>query len=549
MKFFLTFFVFCNIAFAQKLTTLLEVSQLPPLSDEALAAATIVIFNENDVESTALAGFYAEKRSIPKTNLIGVKCTAKDEINRAEYDQLIAEPIREALILRKLWVKKKEPDESGGVRESKVRFAVVMKGMPLKIAASGPYLGDEPKGQPEVIAHNEASLDSELAVLGLWTRTISGALANPYWRARERITSIPLQSQLLVCRLDAQKAETVRRMIDDSLLAEKNGLRGLVYVDGRGITKGGLSLGDTWLNGVANDARKNGLPVIQDVGADVFPSSYPMRHTALYFGWYTENIAGALAHPDFRFVPGAVAVHLHSFSASSLQEAGRWWCGPLLEAGAAATIGNVYEPYLGLTANLDVFEQRLREGFTFAEASYMSQRFLSWMTTFIGDPLYRPFKFLSEGQGYEPSNEWDAYRAGVRNWLDLGRPSGEENLNASARRLSSGVIYEGLGLLLLAANDAKAASGTFAMARSAYISPGDKIRVAIHEAGAIQLSQGKDQALEFINRQIAVFSNHSTVEILKLMQQALSPQKEPSSEKTPDKKSGGGGAKKAKKPR
>lgn len=548
MKFFLTLLFICSAAFGQKLTPLLEVSELPPLSDADLAAATLVIFNENDVESTALAGFYAEKRSIPAVNLVGVKCVAKEEVNRAEYDQLIAEPIREMLVARKLWVKKKEPDDAGGVKETKVRFAVVMKGVPLKIAATGPYAGDDPKGQPEIIAHNEASVDSELAVLGLWTRTISGALANPYWRGRERITSLPLQSQLLVCRLDAPQASTVRRMIEDSLFAEQNGLRGFVYVDGRGITKGGLALGDTWMSGAAIDARKNGLPVIQDAGADVFPGSYPMRHAALYFGWYAENITGALAHPEFRFVPGAVAFHLHSFSASSLQEKGRWWCGPLLEAGAAATIGNVYEPFLGLTSNVDVFAQRLREGFTFAEAAYMSQRYLSWMTTFVGDPLYRPFKFLTEGKGYEPSNEWDAYRAGVREWLDMGRASGEEKLTDAARRLSSGPIYEGLGLLLLASNDPKAASGTFAMARSAYISPGDKIRVAIHEAGAIQAAQGREPALEFIKRQISVFSNQSSVEVLKLMQQALSPTKseEGESEKAPKKKAEPTGAAKKK---
>ena len=53
------------------------------------------------------------------------------------------------------------------------------------------------------------------------------------------------------------------------------------------------------------------------------------------------------------------------------------------ETGAAATLGNVYEPYLTLTPHLDVFHDRLCAGFTFAEASYMSQRVLSWMTTSV----------------------------------------------------------------------------------------------------------------------------------------------------------------------
>jgi hypothetical protein len=64
---------------------------------------------------------------------------------------------------------------------------------------------------------------------------------------------------------------------------------------------------------------------------------------------------------------------------------------PLVTRGAAATTGNVYEPYLDLTPHLDVLNERLLQGFTFAESVYMSLKVLSWMTTVVGDPLYRPF--------------------------------------------------------------------------------------------------------------------------------------------------------------
>ena len=128
----------------------------------------------------------------------------------------------------------------------------------------------------------------------------------------------------------------------------------------------------------------------------MFPEGYPMRYAALYLGWYSEKIGGPFVRPGFRFLPGAIAVHIHSFSAATVRDPKANWVGPLLDLGAAATVGNVYEPYLSLTPHLDILEERLRLGFTFAEAAYSSQRVLSWMTTFVGDPLYRPFPAVAD---------------------------------------------------------------------------------------------------------------------------------------------------------
>ena len=45
-----------------------------------------------------------------------------------------------------------------------------------------------------------------------------------------------------------------------------------------------------------------------------------MRSAALYFGWYDWNVSGPFLNPRFRFRKGAVAMHLHSFSAEQLGE-------------------------------------------------------------------------------------------------------------------------------------------------------------------------------------------------------------------------------------
>jgi tetratricopeptide (TPR) repeat protein len=90
-------------------------------------------------------------------------------------------------------------------------------------------------------------------------------------------------------------------------------------------------------------------------------------------------------------MPGAFAYHLQSFSAQTLRSTTHAWCGPLLAKGATATMGCVDEPYLEGTPNVAIFFARWLSGFSFGEAAYAAQETLSWQTTVIGDPLYRPF--------------------------------------------------------------------------------------------------------------------------------------------------------------
>src|SRR2546428_10615719 len=116
-----------------------------------------------------------------------------------------------------------------------------------------------------------------------------------------------------------------------------------------------------------------------------------MTDVAVYAGWYAETMSGPFTRDDFRFQTGAVACHIHSWSGATLHTRTALWVGPLLGKGAAVSVGNVYEPYLALTPRLNVFFKRLLDGAMFLEAAYYSQPVLSWQTTFVGDPLYRPF--------------------------------------------------------------------------------------------------------------------------------------------------------------
>ena len=478
------------------------------------AAATLVVFNENDRDSGELARFYAEKRGVPKDQIIGLKCAKTEEISREEYDRTIAEPLRRAFTAN-FWWKLRDPENpAGGVESNKIRFVALMRGVPLKIAAAANYPGDKLTGPAPVGSNNAAAVDSELSVLGLRTRVISGVLGNPYFRSFSSIADVRRPELMLVCRLDAPTPEIVRRMITDSLAAEEEGLAGFAYIDARSIDDPGYIEGDNWLFALANAARRRGTPVVLDNGPGLFPNDYPMTQAALYFGWYTEHASGPFVRPDFRFVRGAVAVHIHSFSASTLRDPLRNWVAPLLSAGAAATMGNVYEPYLALTPQLDVFHDRLRAGFTFAESAYMSQRVLSWMTTFVGDPLYRPFKGAVELEERPVSGEWADYRQAARLWFSTDRATGDAALRAAAKKDRSGMIMEGLGLLQLSVNDRDAALASFQQAREYYGKTEDAMRVAGHEIIQLRAAGRGADAVALARKMIAAQPKSASGELL-----------------------------------
>ncbi len=484
-----------------------------PGDEHADAEATLVVFNRNDRDSSELAYFYATHRHVPKDHVIGLSCPTTDEISREDFDALIADPLRKALTANLWWKTQADAGNTVGMAVSnQIRYMALMRGMPLKIAPTANYPGDKPSGPPPIGDHNEASVDSELSVLGVGQHPISGVLNNPYYRSYAAFADAKIPQMILVCRLDAPSTAIVRRMIVDSIAAEQKGLKGIAYVDARGIHEAGLEEGDKWLFNLANNARRQGIPVVLDEGPGLYPDTYPMRHTALYFGWYSENVSGPFSRPGFKFEQGAIAVHIHSFSAATLHDPVSHWCGPLLVSGAAATLGNVYEPYLDLTPHLDVFFDRLRSGYNFAESAYMSERMLSWMSTFVGDPLYRPYPVAPV---LEEKNEWDLYREGSVLWFK-DHVAGEAALRAAGARLHSGAIYEGLGLLDLSITARPQAIDAFEEARKQYKAPDDIIRVTIHEVGAMYGLGRHADGIALAKKLIAAYPQSDGAAVLKM---------------------------------
>ncbi len=504
---------------------LMIVSNSRAADPSSLAALTVVVYNKDSDDSTELAKFYAKARGIPRDHLVALSCPIEEEITREQYEAMIADPLREAFEKRHWWTMRETAEEKKSILTTSIRFVAVVRGVPLKIsAATTPYPGDVPDGGP-INNRNEASVDSEIAALGFLTPQISGVTANPYYQNFRLIADFDDPELLLVCRLDAPTAATVRRMIVDSIAAEKNGLWGRAYVDGAHNTAPGLGVGDAWLADIAGQLHKVGVPVVYENTPAVFPNGYPMSDCALYYGWYAGGITGPFMEPDFRFVPGAIAVHIHSYSASTLRSPTSGWAGPLVSRGAAATMGNVYEPYLQLTTHLNIFNDRLLHGFTFAESAYMATAALSWMNVMVGDPLYRPYaSWLQLEGGHESgkkASNWKAYHEFAVKNISKPEPEYRKLARFVASRSCNGPMLEDLGQM--EETDANSASATsyFLQARACYSKRDDILRVVLEEANGWIEQKKLKRARDLVRSTLRIVPDAPSAPLLRKIEQEL----------------------------
>ena len=383
----------------------LLISTLAPASARAGGGEVVVVYNSRLPESKAVAEYYARSRQVPENQVFGFALTTNEEMSRLEFSDTLQMPLAHRLEGGGLWkfasftnaATNNEPKRViRRVAASKIRYAVLCYGVPLKIAPDADLLESASTNLPPQFQRNEAAVDSELAWLPLieMKPALAGPLPNWVYGATNAASLNPTNGILLVARLDGPTATIARGLVDKALQAERDGLWGRAYFDARGLTQAQTNywLGDEWILGAAQIARALGFETVVDDTPDLFPASFPMSHIAIYAGWYSDSACGPFQLPKVEFMPGAFAYHLHSFSATTLRSTSQGWCGPFVAKGATCTMGCVYEPYLTLTPNVALFLERFTIGqFTFGEAAWAAQPALSWQTTVVGDPLYRPF--------------------------------------------------------------------------------------------------------------------------------------------------------------
>jgi uncharacterized protein (TIGR03790 family) len=504
------------------LTTLIAVMQTACFASPVHSAhageldAIVVIYNRNDPNAKSLADFYCAEREIDPSRQIAVAAPLGEEISREEYDSLIAAPIRQELLHRALWSFTRDMMNRPILYASSVRYAALIKGMPLKIRQTESYPGDA-KNQPDPYGCvNAASVDSELSVLGLFTPQISGTLNNPlYTNSPEGIgserTNIPIP-MIMVSRLDAPSDDAVRSMISETIAAEKAGVWGWGYIDLQSTTNKAYARGDTWIREAGVTMRKNGIPVISDDLPETLQAGFPVTDAAAYYGWHDENIDGPFADTSFRFVPGAIAVHLHSFSASTLHDPAKGWTGPLVRHAASISLGNVNEPYLPFTTDLGIFARALLAGHNIAESYYAAQPVLSWMSICVGDPLYRPYAAF---QNHEIQSEsiWSDYRRIVLSHAgDI--QAAAKDLKARAEEKKESLYLEALGAAQMDAGDLQNAEMSFQEAMVYTIDPVIEFRLLLERARSLEKQGRGNNACGLLKENLSRFNtpeHHSLI--------------------------------------
>jgi uncharacterized protein (TIGR03790 family) len=461
-----------------------------------------ILYNSAVPESKKLAEIYRAARAIPAENLVGLELPAVADMSREDYVTKLQNPLRAEFDRRSWWSRGKDQNGVTLPGSNDIRVLVLMRGVPLRITAAALPANFKGAANDPVGGRNEASVDSELSMFGVETLPFEGAMKNAYFQSEKPIADANLPFLMLTARIDGASFATCERMINDAIEAEKTGLWGRAYVD----IANKFPEGDQWLSGVVTANRAAGIPTVVDRFNDTLPMNYPMTEAAEYYGWYDWNLSGPFLNPNFKFRRGAVAMHLHSFSAEQIANPAANWSAGLLEKGAAVTIGNVYEPYLGLTHHFDLIQSRLLAGFTWVEACWMAMPVTSWQGVVFGDPLYRPFMHLDGGGEMRPQdNDFRALRAAAAKWpgdpLELRR-----QLGAAAERLSSGTIAEAVGLELLESGKVPEAAVWFRNARGHYQTPQDELRQDFNLIAIDRAAGRKEQAVAALQAAAAEYA-------------------------------------------
>lgn len=363
-------------------------------ASDDLARRTYILVNSRQSDSVALGEFYAEQRGIPRTNIVALPMPSEETITWRVFVDYVWQPLQDELIRRGLieGTRTEKLDPAGrrmmAPLSHSIAYLVLCRGTPLRIEHD-PTIVDQAAPQPAQgeFRVNHASVDSELALLAVGNPGTIGFVKNPLFDARP---PLDLNADLIVkvTRLDGPSDSAARQLVTSALEAERQGLIGRAYVDIGGPHAGG----DVWFRNVRDQLSAAGFSLGVEETRATFEAADRFDAPALYFGWYTGAVNGPFLRRDFRFPPGAIALHLYSFSAASLRDEGTQWCGSLIARGVAATFGNVFEPYMEFTIHPHKLLAALLRGATLGDAAYFATPALSWQGVIIGDPLYRPFR-------------------------------------------------------------------------------------------------------------------------------------------------------------
>ncbi|MEI7730250.1 MAG: TIGR03790 family protein [Verrucomicrobiota bacterium] len=473
----------------------------------------VVIYNRKMPESKQVAEHYAQQRRVPATQVFGLDLPVAEEISRSQFEQQLQTPLLQVLLTNQFMVYG-PPTTNASKRfpvQAKIRYVLLCYGVPLKITHDLSHKDPVPDASvPEPFRVNHAAVDSELACLPLneGRYPLIGIVQNPVYSMGDLALFHPTNGVLMVTRLDGPSAAIAMGLVNKAIEAETNGFWGRAYIDLRGLTNGPLMMGESWMGMAAQVCFRDGMETVVDTHDGAFTAGFPLSHIAFFAGWRNDDVSAPYSRPHLEFMPGAFAYYLYSYGAATIRSATQHCVGPFLAKGATCTMGCVYEPYLGGTPNVGMFAQRwLKDRFTFGEAAYACQGLLSWQTTFVGDPLYRPTKqpppAIHSSLAVRRSRliEWSHLKVANLN-LVLGYPIAEAvgYLEGLPETRSSSVLLEMLGELYWRQKNYSACLVAYEDAFKQEVSPQQRVRMMLTFGEHLAFMGRDGRAIELYER-------------------------------------------------
>ena len=387
------------------------------LGAEINPQSTVILANENVPDGILIAKALMRKRGIPEKNLVTLPMPTDEEISWQQFSDDILNPLRRELLQAHFLEGRlnSEPDARGRTDftptgEPKLTWLITVYGVPLKIRpseirkSSSTSYGDKARindNELELIGSvnygDQSSVDSELALVALVNLDANGARKNPWFGQDTKLEEDEV-GIVRTARIDGPSTSDTLRAMMGAWRAEAQGLRGRSYVD----LGGPYADGNEWFERVAGLTQGMGFPTDKETTGRLFNEHSRSDAPAFYLGWYSQIPNGRFALARAKLAPGAIALHLHSFSATSLRRSSIDWAPWLIRQGAGFTSGNVYEPYLGFTMRPDLLVKGLVMNMSAGEAAWYATPVVSWQGTILGDPFYQPF-------GHEVKNQLNDY--------------------------------------------------------------------------------------------------------------------------------------------
>lgn len=482
-----------------------------------------VVYNGQSELSKAAALRYCQVRGIPHDQLLPLFGVARGNISRADFEGSIMQSLLVQGHSRGLmW--------PAGPRNGRklMRAMVLMPDIPLKVTET--MVNGRPAGTGQ--RRTEAAVDSELMLLGAQFPT-AGMGVNPFYK-KEFPAQNARPSVMMVCRIDGPDEECIYRMINEPPQVEKEGLWGWVVTDNGGPYKAG----DAMITEVARLANLRGQPLFNETSRATLPDAFPlMEQVIAYFGWYTRSANGPFhkeAPSDFKLAKGAVACHLHSFSATDIYN-GVSWVSALLKRGACVTAGNVAEPYLGACLNYGVFYEQLLSGKQVAEAALVASPSVSWQCIVLGDPLYRPFPTKARPDRNNPYVIWQGLRRRAGNSFLALQLAVEKVIGSH-----NGALYAEM-FAWYSAEERKfdIASEYFAVSAKRHYKKNDRLRSSLMQASTIAAAGNRERAWQMFER---LMQNYATSPYLNAIKATAEPCRPKPTAPTTDKKGSANGS-------